>query len=72
MRFPQLPYANIRETAGDRHAYRAVELGPAREVVSRILKDFERRGYVNLVRGQVEVPGREHPATFRDALQMGG
>jgi CRP/FNR family transcriptional regulator len=33
----------------------AVELGTAREVVSRQLKDFERRGWVALHRGRVEL-----------------
>lgn len=32
----------------------AVELGTAREVVSRLLKDFERRGWLRLRRGAVE------------------
>ena len=32
----------------------AVELGTAREVVSRLLKEFERRGWVRLGRGVVE------------------
>jgi len=31
----------------------ATELGTAREVISRILKDFERRGHVLLGRGSV-------------------
>ncbi len=69
----------LRETAPPKpafvqttHANLAVELGSAREVISRILKDFERRGYVNLVRGKVEVLDREHLTSFRDALQTGG
>ncbi len=33
----------------------AAELGTAREVVSRILKEFERRGWVGLARGEVRV-----------------
>lgn len=37
------------------HQTIAAELGTAREVVSRILKDFERRGWVALSRGQVAV-----------------
>jgi len=35
------------------HQQLATELGTAREVISRILKDFERRGYVALARGEV-------------------
>lgn len=37
------------------HEEIAMELGTAREVVSRILKEFEKRGYVALARGVVEV-----------------
>ena len=35
------------------HQSLALELGTAREVVSRQLKEFERRGWINLRRGQV-------------------
>lgn len=37
------------------HQEFAVELGTAREVISRQLKDFERRGWLNLFRGRVEI-----------------
>jgi CRP/FNR family transcriptional regulator len=37
------------------HQDLAVELGTAREVVSRQLKDFERRGWVALARGRVSL-----------------
>lgn len=37
------------------HQELATELGTAREVVSRLLKDFERKGWVLLSRGQVEI-----------------
>lgn len=37
------------------HQEIAVELGSAREVISRQLKEFERRGWVKLSRGKVEV-----------------
>ncbi len=37
------------------HQQLAVELGTAREVVSRQLKEFERRGWVALSRGKVEL-----------------
>jgi CRP/FNR family transcriptional regulator len=40
------------------HQAIAGELGTAREVVSRILKDFERRGWIALSRGAVEVLDR--------------
>jgi len=35
------------------HQHIAIELGSSREVVSRILKDFEHRGLVELARGQI-------------------
>lgn len=37
------------------HQALAVELGTAREVVSRQLKEFERRGFVALSRGRIQV-----------------
>lgn len=40
------------------HQEIAYELGTAREVVSRILKDFEREGMVSLSRGSVTVQNR--------------
>lgn len=45
------PHAVVATT----HQALAVELGSAREVVSRILKDFERKGLVRLGRGRIEV-----------------
>ena len=50
------------------HQEIAVELGTAREVVSRQLKDFERRGWVALYRGRVEV--RDAGALGRLAERM--
>jgi CRP/FNR family transcriptional regulator len=40
------------------HQELAVELGTAREVISRQLKDFEHRGFVALARGQVRIADR--------------
>lgn len=50
----------LKSHASDRpalvtHQELAVELGTAREVVSRLLKDFERHGRVRLARGRVEL-----------------
>lgn len=42
----------------------ATELGTAREVVSRQLKEFERRGWVALHRGRVVVKDRDGIAAF--------
>ncbi len=41
------------------HQALAIELGTAREVVSRQLKEFERRGLVELARGLVAVRDAE-------------
>ncbi|MFK7837428.1 MAG: Crp/Fnr family transcriptional regulator [Sulfitobacter sp.] len=45
------------------HQQLALELGTAREVISRQLKEFERRGWLNLSRGQIEL--RDTPAVER-------
>jgi CRP/FNR family transcriptional regulator len=37
------------------HEELAVELGTAREVVSRLLKDFERMGAIAMARGRLEL-----------------
>lgn len=60
--------ADHRDTCGGldtTHQALAVELGTAREVVSRQLKEFERRGLVTLSRGRVEVPD---PAALLDSV----
>lgn len=41
------------------HQQLAAELGTAREVVSRLLKEFERHGWVALQRGQVSIRDRD-------------
>lgn len=46
------------------HQDLATELGTAREVVSRQLKEFERRGWVTLHRGKLEIRDRETLATL--------
>ncbi len=40
------------------HQQLAAELGTAREVVSRQLQEFQRRGWVGAVRGEIEILGR--------------
>ena len=49
------------------HQAIATELGTAREVISRHLKKFERRQWVKLQRGHVEVI---HPTALRDFISM--
>jgi CRP/FNR family transcriptional regulator len=51
------------------HQELAVELGTAREVVSRQLKDFERRGWVSLSRGRVDL---QSPAELRALAEKRG
>jgi CRP/FNR family transcriptional regulator len=48
-----------RPEIGITHAEIAGELGTAREVVSRLLKDFERRGALHLSRGRVRLQSAE-------------
>lgn len=52
-------------TVAATHQSIASELGSAREVVSRILKEFERRGWVALTRGEIAL--RDAPALRRFA-----
>ena len=68
LRATEPPAANAVEKT---HAQLAVELGSAREVVSRILKDFERHGYVSLGRGHVEVTDRKGLRRYHDGLREG-
>ncbi|MBI3993966.1 MAG: Crp/Fnr family transcriptional regulator [Candidatus Lambdaproteobacteria bacterium] len=53
------------------HAQLAVELGSAREVVSRILKDFEHHGFLELGRGHIRIVDRNALQTYKDAIQAG-
>lgn len=48
------------------HEQLALELGTAREVVSRILKSFEADGAVKLFRGRIEVTDRQKLVRKRD------
>ena len=48
------------------HQDLAIELGTAREVISRQLKEFERRGWVERARGRIEIRDRAALRTFVD------
>lgn len=50
------------------HQELARELGTAREVVSRLLKEFERRGWLNLGRGRIQI--RDHGALQQQAENL--
>ena len=41
------------------HAVLASELGTAREVISRTLSEFHRRGWIEQLRGEIRLLGRE-------------
>ncbi|WP_246166872.1 Crp/Fnr family transcriptional regulator [Marinobacter salinexigens] len=42
----------------------AVELGTAREVISRLLKELEKQGMVRLSRGKIEFTGFQKPSVL--------
>ena len=42
------------------HQSIASDLGTSREVVSRILKDFEQQGLISITRGAVTLENRDH------------
>lgn len=50
-----LQHADIERVILMRHEDIAAELGTAREVVSRLLESYERRGAINLSRGRIEI-----------------
>lgn len=54
------------QLSGITHQGLAVELGTAREVVSRHLKRFESRGWISLGRGQIEITDRASLIRVRD------
>ncbi|MGB2203377.1 MAG: Crp/Fnr family transcriptional regulator [Pseudooceanicola atlanticus] len=54
-----LELADDTGTVRATHAVLATELGTAREVISRTLAEFHRRGWVEQSRGQVDLVGRE-------------
>ena len=54
-----LSHVNAAGMVGRTHQDLAAEIGTAREVVSRQLKSLERRGWVKLHRGMIEILRRE-------------
>ncbi|MES9974068.1 MAG: helix-turn-helix domain-containing protein [Candidatus Thiodiazotropha sp.] len=42
------------------HQSIASDLGTSREVVSRILKDFEQQGLISITRGAITLEDRDH------------
>ncbi|MGD1878782.1 MAG: Crp/Fnr family transcriptional regulator [Kiloniellaceae bacterium] len=62
-----LELANGEDLVSGTHQELAVELGSAREVVSRHLKEFQRRGWLELTRGQVRLTDRDSLARLAGA-----
>jgi CRP/FNR family transcriptional regulator len=58
------------ETVSATHQQLASELGTAREVVSRQLKEFERRAWVLLHRGHIEIRSKNDLATLAGRVKM--
>ena len=54
-----LELADVSGTVHATHAFLASELGTAREVISRTLAEFQRRGWIEQSRGRVDLVGRE-------------
>jgi CRP/FNR family transcriptional regulator len=46
-------------TVAATHQALSAELGTAREVISRVLGDFQRRGWIEQARGEVRLANRE-------------
>lgn len=49
------------------HAQIATELGTAREVISRVLHDFQKRGYIVQSRGRIEITNKPALRTLADS-----
>ena len=62
-----LELASGADTLELTHQQLAAELGTAREVVSRQLQEFQRRGWVAAARGRVEILDRAALAAFATA-----
>ncbi|MEM6421736.1 MAG: helix-turn-helix domain-containing protein, partial [Pseudomonadota bacterium] len=50
-----LEHTQAGHTVSATHQSIAAELGSAREVISRILKDFEQRGWIVMGRGAIDI-----------------
>ena len=50
------------------HEALAIELASAREVISRVLKEFERKGYVELHRGKIDIINRSQFLLYFETL----
>lgn len=61
-----LQKARSRSYVKATHQELAEELGTAREVVSRVLKEFERHGWVRLYRGRIDIRKHDSLAALAD------
>jgi len=62
-----LARADVEGEVAATHQALAVELGTAREVVSRHLKEFQRRGLVDVARGRLRLTDREGLRALADS-----
>lgn len=65
-----LERASTNNIASTTHQELARELGTAREVVSRLLKEFERHKWVALSRGRIELLDREALEQMKQAVSV--
>jgi CRP/FNR family transcriptional regulator len=65
-----LERADAENIAHSTHQELARELGTAREVVSRLLKEFERHNWVALARGRIELLDRKALEQFKEAISV--
>lgn len=63
-----LELADDHDVVATTHQQLAKELGSAREVVSRQLQEFQRRGWVRGSRGQIALLARQSLSEFADGL----
>ena len=75
MRLACLLFRRFREAGGNRvdvtHQQLAQELGTTREVVSRMLKEMERRGCIDLHRGYIELKDDSALSKISDVKRIG-
>jgi CRP/FNR family transcriptional regulator len=61
-----LNLADGRDVVATTHQKLSVELGTAREVISRQLQEFQRRGWIEQARGSVTILDRQHLERLAD------
>lgn len=64
-----LALGDASDTVNLTHHQLATELGTAREVISRQLQDFQRRGWIARSRGRIEIADRAALRRFQDTAE---